>query len=691
MKKLLTLMTLLLLVCSGAWAASVTYNFTSASAFTDDKIDLNDYVFLSKRTSQSTVLYNNMFSIASTDDYLCVNVKSGYKITSIVYTCYSGSGEVGTGKKCYGSASTTYLSSSNKASSFTLTHTLSFGNTQKVSSGGKLIGDVTLNASTVHNCVSVALGKKIGSTSENNVNFTIGKVTVNYETADMVCATPTITVDNKFNFANKGYKVTITNNEGGSTLYYSTNNADWTEYTSALYATTTTHYYAKSVKASYDDSEVADKNVTNTFDSEKKYIAWVYKSGYTSASVAYNFETDPMVIGLKTTYNVVPVALADGDRPYTNRATDGWAIDKSDLVVCTEAVTGNTDLANDMENFVGRNAMINLKLWNYGGSQTRWGWGTPANNTSSFTFTPTSTLYKVLNGVTFEDGAVKVFESTAPKDNKLAYVTWTNEPTNNVNMGSVSGKTTMHAIIDDANLKKQFFAFGLSRDNATSYTANAVTIIKNAAAMLIAGTERLDAEVATVPVTIGVSGYASYCSSYALDFTETGVTAYTAKVEGEKVVLTKVTDNIVPANEGVVLRGAQNDYNIPVANTDDSFDFSENQMVGVVQRTQVVWNPSTDVYNYILQQGQFNMANGGYLKANRAYLSTTYNVEAQGGAKPLTIVFNDEEQGEETDGIKSVQGSRFTVNGEAYNLAGQKVGADYKGIVIVNGKKVIRK
>ncbi|MBQ4352437.1 MAG: hypothetical protein II758_02540, partial [Prevotella sp.] len=44
-----------------------------------------------------------------------------------------------------------------------------------------------------------------------------------------------------------------------------------------------------------------------------------------------------------------------------------------------------------------------------------------------------------------------------------------------------------------------------------------------------------------------------------------------------------------------------------------------------------------------------------------------------------------------TDGIKSVQGSGFTVNGEAYNLAGQRVGKDYKGIVIVNGKKVLVK
>ena len=54
----------------------------------------------------------------------------------------------------------------------------------------------------------------------------------------------------------------------------------------------------------------------------------------------------------------------------------------------------------------------------------------------------------------------------------------------------------------------------------------------------------------------------------------------------------------------------------------------------------------------------------------------------------LSFVFGDEEQGE-TDGIKAV--STKVENGVRYNLAGQKVGADYKGIVIVNGKKFVVK
>ena len=189
-------------------------------------------------------------------------------------------------------------------------------------------------------------------------------------------------------------------------------------------------------------------------------------------------------------------------------------------------------------------------------------------------------------------------------------------------------------------------------------------------------------------VTIGSSKYASYCSSNSLDFSETDVKAYKAKVDEDKVVLTQV--DYVPANTGVILYCATaKDYDVPVIS--NTAAVSDNEMVGVTVETTVVWNPSTDVYNYILQQGVFNKAAeaGAKLRANRAYLSTTYNVTAP-GAKPLTIVFNDDEQGEETDGIKSVQGSRFTVNGEAYNLAGQRVGKDYKGIIVVNGKKIVK-
>ncbi len=188
----------------------------------------------------------------------------------------------------------------------------------------------------------------------------------------------------------------------------------------------------------------------------------------------------------------------------------------------------------------------------------------------------------------------------------------------------------------------------------------------------------------TVEVTISDSKYLSFCYGSKLDFTATDVKAYKASVDVEgNVTLTKV--DVVPAEEGVVLYCETPDtYSIPVT-TKDASDVTGNEMVGVLVRTQVVWNPTTGIYNYILQQGQFNRATDGYLKPNRAYLSTSYDVTIP-GAKALSVVFAEDE----TDGIRSIENSRIE-NSDYYNLAGQKVGSDYKGIVIVNGKKYLRK
>ena len=196
-----------------------------------------------------------------------------------------------------------------------------------------------------------------------------------------------------------------------------------------------------------------------------------------------------------------------------------------------------------------------------------------------------------------------------------------------------------------------------------------------------------------ISVTVTASGYLSYCSPYKLDFSETNVKAYKASVDGEgKVTLTKL--DVVPANEGVVLFSSEakdaaeaTDYSIPVTDKNAS-DITGNQMVGVLTRTQVLWNPSTGVYNYILQSGEFKNATDGYLKANRAYLSTAYNAK-ENGAKALTIVFDD---GETTNINLNVNDNlNFDQNAPRYNMSGQRVSDSYKGIVIVNGKKYINK
>ena len=184
-----------------------------------------------------------------------------------------------------------------------------------------------------------------------------------------------------------------------------------------------------------------------------------------------------------------------------------------------------------------------------------------------------------------------------------------------------------------------------------------------------------------VEVTIPSSKFLSFCYGRALDFSNTDVKAYKAAVSDDKVTLTKV--DVVPSNEGVILYCENPDtYTINVTDKTAS-DVTGNEMVGVLTRTQVLWNPSTGIYNYILQQGQFNMATDGYLKANRAYLSTSYDVTSS-DVRAFTIVFDDDETG-----IKAIEDEQ--VNGAIYNLAGQRLNKVQKGINIINGKKVLVK
>ncbi len=192
--------------------------------------------------------------------------------------------------------------------------------------------------------------------------------------------------------------------------------------------------------------------------------------------------------------------------------------------------------------------------------------------------------------------------------------------------------------------------------------------------------------------TITASGWNTYSSIKSLDLsTISGGTAYVAKTnDNTEVTMTKTTAKIA-AGTGIMIKGTAGDT-FTISTTSDAATLeADNQLVGLPNGGTV----AADEYNFVFAWETGDVSTAGFyyvdiaaptLPAGKAYL----NSEGVHGAK-LNIVIDDTPSQEETDGIKSVQGSRFTVNGEAYNLAGQRVGKDYKGIVIVNGKKMLNK
>ncbi len=104
--------------------------------------------------------------------------------------------------------------------------------------------------------------------------------------------------------------------------------------------------------------------------------------------------------------------------------------------------------------------------------------------------------------------------------------------------------------------------------------------------------------------------------------------------------------------------------------------------VGTVKKQNV----PNGAYGYNATTGAFSKATSDAvtIKARRAYITGP-----DGAPAKLNAVFGDGE----TTGIESIDNGQWTIDnsGAMYNLAGQKVGKNYKGIVIQNGKKMIVK
>lgn len=100
-----------------------------------------------------------------------------------------------------------------------------------------------------------------------------------------------------------------------------------------------------------------------------------------------------------------------------------------------------------------------------------------------------------------------------------------------------------------------------------------------------------------------------------------------------------------------------------------------------------VTSPITkDDDNYVLSNGKLYLvdSDGVTMKGTRAY----FHLTTPSPIKALNVFFEDEEGG--ATAIANIN-SKKAADGTTFNMAGQRVGADYKGIVIKNGKKVLVK
>lgn len=182
-------------------------------------------------------------------------------------------------------------------------------------------------------------------------------------------------------------------------------------------------------------------------------------------------------------------------------------------------------------------------------------------------------------------------------------------------------------------------------------------------------------------VTITDAGFATHASKFAVDYSNRtdGLEAYAVKYANSTLTYNKI-DGVVPANTAVLLKGEAKEYILAAAGgaattVDTDLKPSDGNKLGG-NNIYCLANKTTNGVGF------YRVSSDVTIPANKAYLE----INTPTPAKYYSIGI-----GGNTTGIQTIQQNGVKADGIMYSLSGQRVGKDYKGIVICNGKKMIKK
>lgn len=182
-------------------------------------------------------------------------------------------------------------------------------------------------------------------------------------------------------------------------------------------------------------------------------------------------------------------------------------------------------------------------------------------------------------------------------------------------------------------------------------------------------------------LTTAASGFATYAANYPVDYSKLGLTVYEVAVNQEQTgVVYRPFVGAVPGGMAVLVQGVPNkEYSLtPATVADHSYKTDLRASDGTVKAAD------SEIYAFATLRGVSGfklVTDGVVIPAKKGYLKLT----SAGSAKSF-FAFDDVDTG-----IGHIDANNMGTTSVVYNLAGQRVDKYYKGIVIENGKKIIRK
>ncbi len=485
-----------------------------------------------------------------------------------------------------------------------------------------------------------------------------------------------------------GTEVTISTTTEGATIHYTTDGTNPTTgssvYTTPIVINNATTLKAIAVKDGFNNSDVAEAEYTITSTQAATPTFLPAAGTYASAqNVTISTDTDGATIYYTT----------DGTDPTTGSSVYSTPInvdkDMTIKAIATKDGLLDSDIAEAAYTILVAIPFVetfdtNTGASSYsGGNDDKWSGsiatGSPVNSDNpGWTFVQASGASKCIKLGT---GSVKGSATTptlAFESGKTYLLTFRAGAWNGGSEGTTLNLSITNGTLSSASVtmvKGTFTNYSITITGTTD--AGTITF---AAKNLSNNRFFLDeVQVREVVAITPAKTYTTLTAASALDFSGLSLEAYIVKDNDTSdgyVTMTRV--NKVPANTGLVLKASStgSPIDVPVL-TGDADDVTGNLMAGSATATTAV----AENAGYILKDGVFQPSSGGDLPAGKAYLNI-----AVSSAPVLNLNFGDD-----TTGIDMVKGEGFKVNGEFYNLNGQRVTQPTKGLYIVNGKKVVIK
>lgn len=144
---------------------------------------------------------------------------------------------------------------------------------------------------------------------------------------------------------------------------------------------------------------------------------------------------------------------------------------------------------------------------------------------------------------------------------------------------------------------------------------------------------------------------------------------------------------LIPSASGKLLEKIAATKDIANAPTEAKTSVSGSySFVGTLQAKKSFKTPNTVVYGFSADGGKFvRVGENASIDAFRAYIAVPTTTLSTAASRSIDIDFGG------TTGINEIQNAHSSSAAATYDVAGKRVGKNYKGVVIRNGKKMIQK